>query len=151
DVVSRSGNTYTHVFTAGTLSFEGTKGGNDLGARTLEIRGASDPNPTTVQELIDFVTQALGIQTPSADSLSPIPNDISGQSPGGAVLTNGRIQIVGNNGVDNAISIPLSAFKLTPTGGGAVTAPNLGFGSVQSAKGQSVAADFKVYDSLGIP
>jgi flagellar hook protein FlgE len=151
DVVSRSGNTYTHVFTTGTLSFEGKKGGNDLGARTLQIRGASDPNPTTVQDLIDFVTQALGIQTPSNDSLSPIPNDVSGQSPGGAVLTNGRIQIIGNNGVDNAVSIPLSAFKLTPTGGGTATAPNLGFGSVQTAKGQSVAADFKVYDSLGIP
>jgi flagellar hook protein FlgE len=151
DVVSRSGNTYSHIFAAGTLSFDGTKGGNDLGTRTLEIRGSSDPNPTTVQDLIDFMTDALGIQTPSSDSLSPIPNDKSGQSPGGAVLTNGRIQLIGNNGVDSAISIPLSAFKLTPTGGGAVTAPNLGFGSVQSAKGQSVAADFKVYDSLGIP
>ena len=150
DVVSRSGNTYSHLFTAGTLSFEGKKGGNDLGTRTLEIRDGSDPNPTTVQDLIDFMVQALGIQTPSSDSLSPVPNDISGESPGGSVLTNGRIQLVANNGVDNAVSVPLSAFKLTPTTG-SVTAPNLGFGSIQTAKGQSVAADFKVYDSLGIP
>jgi flagellar hook protein FlgE len=151
DVVSRSENTYTHPFVAGTLTFLGNKGGNSLATRTLQIRGASDPNPTTVQELIDFMQQELGIQTPSSDSLNPIPNDKSGQSPGGVVLTNGRIQLIGNNGVANAIAIPLSAFKMTAASDGAVTQPVLGFGSVQSAKGQSVATTFQVFDSLGIP
>ena len=151
DVVSRDGNTYTHVFEPGELSFTPVKGGRTLGTKTLEIKGASDPTPTTMQDLIDFMKQSLGIQSPADDSHSAIPNDVTGQAPGGLVLTNGRIELVGNNGVDNAISIPLSAFKLTPDGGGNLETPQLGFSSVQSAKGQSAAADFIVYDSLGIP
>ena len=74
-----------------------------------------------------------------------------GKLAGASSLPDGRIQLVGNNGVDNAISISLSALKLTPADNSGVTSPNLGFGSVQSAQGQSAAADFIVYDSLGIP
>jgi flagellar hook protein FlgE len=151
DVVSRDGDTYSHLFVPGELSFTPAKGGTTLGTKTLEIKGASDPNPTTVQDLINFMTQAMGIQSPAADPHDPIPNDASGQPPGGLVLTNGRIELVGNNGVDNAISVPLSAFKLTPDDGSDVQNPQLGFSSVQAAKGESASADFIAYDSLGIP
>ena len=151
DVVTRDGNTYVHLFEPGELSFTPVKGGRTLGTKTLDIKGPSDPSPTTVQDLIGFMTQALGIQAPTDDIHSVIPNDVTGQPPGGLVLTNGRIELVSNNGVDNAISIPLSSFKLTPDSGGTLETPQLGFTSVQSAKGQSAAADFIVYDSLGIP
>ena len=39
--------------------------GRTLGAKTLVIHGAADPNPTTVQDLLDFMTQSLGIDAPS--------------------------------------------------------------------------------------
>jgi flagellar hook protein FlgE len=146
DVTSRNGNTYTHPFQAGTLSFTGSKAGSDLSAKSLTITSTS-----TVQDLIDFVNQALGIQSPASDPSSPIPGDISGQSPGGSVLANGRIQFVGNNGVGNSIAIDSSAFKLTPTAGGNPQTASLGFSSSQAAKGESASTTFQVYDSLGIP
>ncbi|HEY2882371.1 MAG TPA: flagellar hook-basal body complex protein [Pirellulales bacterium] len=151
DVLTRDGSTFTHVFKEGTLSFTPDKGGRQLGTKTLTI-----DNTTTVDNLITFMTQAMGIQPPGADAHTPIPNslavgDPTGKPPGGLVLSDGRIELVGNNGVDNAISVPLSSFKLTPSDGSPVTAPNLGFSSTQTAKGQSAAADFIVYDSLGIP
>ena len=67
------------------------------------------------------------------------------------MLANGRIQIVSNNGVDNAVTIPLSSFVLTPTAGGGNATPNLSFGESQAAKGQTAVSDFVAYDSLGIP
>jgi flagellar hook protein FlgE len=46
--------------------------------------------------------------------------------------------------------VSLSAFQLEDTNGNVVT-PNIGFGTVQEAVGQSAVADFVAYDSLGIP
>jgi flagellar hook protein FlgE len=146
NVLARNGNTYTNEFQAGTLSFTGSKDESNLNPQTLQITGT-----TTVQDLINFMSDALGIQTPGDDTANPIPNDISGQPPGGVVLTDGRIQLIGNDGADNTISVPLSSFKLTPSGGGNVETPSLGFTSMQSAAGQSASTSFQVYDSLGIP
>jgi flagellar hook protein FlgE len=146
DVQSFDGATYNDPFQTGSLSFAGEKGGRTLDAKTLAIS-----NTTTVQDLVDFVTQATGIQPASADSAHPVPGDISGSPQGGSVLANGRIQLVSNNGVDNAVTIPLSSFVLTPTAGGGNAIPNLGFGETQAAKGQTAASDFVAYDSLGIP
>ncbi len=146
NITSRNGNTYTQPFQAGDLSFTGTKGGSDLTAKTLPITGT-----TTVQDLIDFMSQALGIQSPASDPSSPIPLDSSGQSPGGSVLANGRIQLVGNNGAGNTILIDSSGFKMTPTGSTDPQTVNLAFSSTQSAAGESATTTFRVYDSLGIP
>ncbi|HZZ27049.1 MAG TPA: flagellar hook-basal body complex protein [Pirellulales bacterium] len=146
NVLNRNGNTYANLFQPGELSFTGEQNGSNLSPKTLQIT-----NTTTVQDLISFMTDALGIQTPGDDSANPIPNDVTGQPPGGSVLTDGRIQLVGNNGADNSISIPLSAFKLTPTGSTNASTPLMGFSSVQSAAGQSASTSFQVFDSLGIP
>lgn len=146
DVQSFDGATYNTSFQTGSLSFAGQKGGRTLAAKTLAIG-----NTTTVQDLVDFVTQATGIQPATADSAHPVPGDISGSAQGGSVLANGRIQVVSNNGVDNAVTIPLSSFVLTPTAGGGNTTPNLAFAQTQAAKGQTAATDFVAYDSLGIP
>ncbi len=140
------GTNYNSPFQVGTLSFAGQKGGRNLPPKDLTIDSS-----TTVQNLIDFVSQATGIQPAVADSGHPVPGDISGQSQGGLVLANGRLQVISNNGVDNAVDIPLSAFSLTPAGGGDKTTPNLGFLIKQAAKGQTAASDFVAYDSLGIP
>lgn len=145
NVLKRTDNTYTQLFTPGTLSFTGNKGGRTLGTKTLTIT-----NATTVLDLTNFMRDAMGIQTiPGPDPLNPIPGDISGKSPGGSVTANGQLQFVGNNGVENAISIGLSGLQLTTAAG--TTPIDLQFGQAQKAVGQSAAADFVVYDSLGIP
>ncbi len=146
DVQSFDGVNYNSPFQVGTLSFTGQKGGSTLTAKTLNIT-----NTTTVQNLVDFVDQATGIQPPGADTVNPVPGDATtGLAQGGSVLADGRIQIVSNNGVDNAVDIPLSSFTLTPAGG-TPTTPNLAFTSVQQGAGTTVSSDFVAYDSLGNP
>jgi flagellar hook protein FlgE len=151
NVIRRDGFDYENAFSLGTLSFQGRKGG-----RALEAKNFTIGTDTTVQDLIDFMNDAMGIQDTLDDPQHPIPssiNNIPGESialPPGATINGGKIRFVSNNGVDNALSIGLSAFQLTtPTGD--VETPNLSFGTVQEAKGQSAVADFVVYDSLGFP
>jgi flagellar hook protein FlgE len=97
---------------------------------------------------------AMGIVTPpGTDPLNPIPQSETASgvpiNPGGSVTSDGRIRMVGNNGVDNAVDIGLGGFQLTTTSG--TDNINLSFGSFQTAVGQSAVSDFVVYDSLGIP
>jgi len=144
NVLRRNGTTYDHPFTTGELSFTGRKGGRALTEKTLTV-GAT----TTVQDLVDFVDQSLGIQSPADDPTNPIPVDSSGQPPGGSV-TGGKIQFVSNNGTDSAVDISLSAFRLSSGSSGSTT-PSLGFGVTQTAVGSGAVTDFITYDSLGIP
>jgi len=144
-VLKRTGDNYSQLFTNGELSFAGRKGG-----RTLEAKGLTIDATTTVQDLVDFMSNAFGIQQP--DSVNGIqPDSVSGANPGSYILSNGRIQLVGNNGVDNAIDVGISDFRFTPTGSAETQTVNMGFSSVQSAKGQSAVSDFIAYDSLGVP
>ena len=151
DMVRRDEFEYKSVFKEGTLSFAGRKGGRLLEDRDLEIT-----NTTTVQDLMRFMEDAMGIQSPSDDPTNPIPssvNNIPGETgtlAAGAYLQDGKLRYVSNNGTDNALNIDLSAFKLTD-GFGDVSTPNLGFGTLQEANGQSTVADFIAYDSLGLP
>src|SRR6202000_2747765 len=69
---------------------------------------------------------------------------------GVSITSKGQFQFVSNSGVDNAVSIGLSALQLTPTNGTAETVP-LTFNQTQAAVGQSINANFVAYDSLGIP
>lgn len=151
NVVKRDGLDYENVFQVGTLSFTPQKGGRTLGTKSFDITSTS-----TVQDLTNFMQAAMGIQTAIDDPLNPIPgsvNNIQGESgtlAPGVSIHNGAIRVVSNNGVDEATSIDLSAFTLrTPTG--EIDTPNLSFGKIQDAKGQSAVADFIAYDSLGIP
>ena len=70
------------------------------------------------------------------------------------ITSSGEIQIVGNDGTPNAISIGLSALQLTseqhPSTPTTVTV-NLPFNSIQSAAGQGTTASMVAYDSLGMP
>ncbi len=143
DVTFRDGVTYSKPFTTGTLSFTGRKGGRLLQEKGMEITAT-----TTVLELINFMEQSLGIVKSSVDLANPIPDDISGENPGGSI-DDGMIMMVGNNGVDNAINIGLSAMQIS-TGGTADTV-TMPFHSTQTAGGESAVADFLAYDSLGMP
>jgi flagellar hook protein FlgE len=137
----------TPLFDLGQLAFTPSKGDRTLSPRTLTIISTS-----TVQDLMDFMQQATGIQTTADDPLMPtsvdnIPSESGTLSPG-VVLQNGQIRVVSNNGTGNSVSIDPSAFQLTTTTGNLLT-PSLGFTSLQDPVGESAVADFLAYDSLG--
>jgi flagellar hook protein FlgE len=156
DIVKREGEglgvSYSPVFEVGTLSFTGNKGGRDLTTKEFIITPE-----TTAQDLVTFMTQATGIRGSSADPVHAIPGSAADNSTdrtpvfsaGGSII-NGRFQFVSNNGTGNAVDVPLDAFQLTNTSG-IISNPQLDFGSVQEAIGESATTDFIVYDSLGIP
>jgi flagellar hook protein FlgE len=151
NVLRRDGFDFEQLFQIGTLSYQGRKGGRALSRKEFTVAADS-----TIQDLMNFMNEAMGIQDSIDDPQHPIPgstNNIPGElstlSPG-ATLNGGKIRFVSNNGIDNALSIGLSGFQLTDLNGD-VTNPNLSFGRIQEAKGQSAVADFIVYDSLGFP
>jgi flagellar hook protein FlgE len=99
---------------------------------------------------------SLGIVSDSGDSTNPILASLN-QIPGeggtiqpNAYISNGALRFVSNTGVDNGVTIDLTSFRLRDANG-TVTTPNLGFGTIQEAKGQSAVTDFIAYDSLGLP
>lgn len=152
DVIRRDGLNYENMFEPGTLTFQPRKGGRLLAAREFVITDDTD-----VQQLLNFMEEAMGIQKALADPTNPIPgsvNNIPGDATtlqvGGSVTTDGQIRIVGNNGVDNAIEIGLAAMQFTAADNTGSTV-NLSFSSLQDAVGQSAVSDFIAYDSLGTP
>lgn len=145
NVLRRDGGSYEQAFQLGTLEFAGRKGGRTLSTKEFEISEQS-----TVQDLMDFMEDAMGIQKPmgiAADQEIPVDAG-SGREPGGFV-ENGRINLVSNNGVANALDIGLSAMLIN-TGSG-VANVDLPWATVQDAVGESAVTDFLAYDSLGIP
>ncbi len=151
NVTRRDGLDYLNPFKEGTLTFKARKGG-----RVTPDAEFTVTSTTTVQDLMSFISDVTGIQTDSNDAANPIiasKNNIVGE--GGTVfpgvyISNGRLRVVANTGVDNAIDIDLTSFRLKDSTGN-VTTPNLAFGSVQEAAGRSATADFVAYDSLGLP
>jgi flagellar hook protein FlgE len=139
----------TPLFDLGELEFTPSKGDRTLSSRSLTITAT-----TTVQDLMDFIQQASGIQTTTDDPLMPTSvNSITGEtlplSPG-VVLFNDQIRVVSNNGTGNAVDIDSGSFRLTTTSGNLMS-PNLGFATLQDAVGESAVADFVAYDTLGMP
>jgi flagellar hook protein FlgE len=151
NVIRQNGFDYTNPFQLGTLTFQGRKGGRALETKPFEVTASS-----TVQDLVTFMEQSMGIQSVTNDSANPIPpsvNTIAGETgilTAGAYIQNGQIRFVSNNGVDNALSIDLTSFRMT-NADGSVNIPNLAFSSIQEAQGQSTVADFITYDTLGMP
>jgi flagellar hook protein FlgE len=150
NVVKRDELNYNQIFAEGVLEFTARKGGRQLETQTFTVDSSS-----TVQNLIDFIEDSVGIQSAEDDQDMPSSeNNIVGEAgdlnPGGSVTGDGRIRFISNNGEGNAVTIGLSAFINTESDG-TVSTPNVGFTSTQSAVGTSAVADFIVYDSLGIP
>ncbi|EAQ82029.1 flagellar hook protein FlgE [Blastopirellula marina DSM 3645] len=152
DVVKRDGLNFESMFSEGTLTFKGSKGDRTLNEKTFTVT-----DTTIVQDLIEFLEASLGIQPSVNGNSNPIPgseNNIADEtgdlSQGIYITTEGRIRVVSNNGVDNGVDIGLSSFQLD-NGSGVVQNPNLNFGVIQEAVGESAVADVIVYDSLGVP
>jgi flagellar hook protein FlgE len=141
EVVSRSGADYNHLFGLGELTFSGDKGGRQLAERTLTIT-----NSTTVQDLLTFMDESMGVLKSAPEDT--FPDDSI--TYGGELTIDSRLQITSNMGIENALSIDLSAFRFKPTGGVSEVV-QLPFSSVQEANGEGATADFIVYDSLGTP
>jgi flagellar hook protein FlgE len=129
----------TPAFAAGeTLRLDGaTKGGARVPEAELEITGA-----TTVQDLMDFLTAAMGIQ--QTGSANP-----DGSTPGVTVdAATGIISIVGNTGTQNDLVLrPGDLVVLDADGVSRGEAFNTD--KVESADGESVRTTMVIYDSLG--
>ncbi|MFI4875509.1 MAG: flagellar hook-basal body complex protein [Blastopirellula sp. JB062] len=152
DVVKRDGLNFEQMFQEGSLTFKGSKGDRALEEKTFTVT-----DTTIVQDLIEFLEASLGIQpsvngnsNPIPGSENNIPDETGDLSQGIYITTEGRIRVVSNNGVDNGIDIGLSSFQLD-NGSGVIQNPNLNFGVIQDAVGESAVADVIVYDSLGVP
>ena len=149
DMVVRSGESYVpNFFAAGTLTFAAEKDGVDIAPKTLAITGdplvAGGPG-TTVQELIDFMRDAMGIDTTSDVPATPFP------TAGSVSIVNGKIVITSNLGEENAIEVPLTAFRLQPTGATTAQTLPVSFSETQPADGPGTSTEMMVFDSLGLP
>jgi flagellar hook protein FlgE len=137
------GTNYVDLFHAGTLQFTGSKGPNgglDLATKELTITSA-----TTVQDLINFMQQSLGIQLSSPDPVHPLSGN-----PGGSLTGESRLQFESNEGVNNEVSVNQNSFRLIDSTGTPQTVA-LNFSSAQAADGAGTSSEMIVYDSLGIP
>ncbi len=141
EVIVRSGDVYMTPFEEGVLSFAGEKDGVSLSEKELTIEAT-----TTVQNLIDFMRDALGIDQESSLSTIPFPQPI-----GNVEIVNGQLRVTSNMGEENAIDIPLTAFKITPTGEQVNSTIALNFNATQTANGPGTSSEFIAYDSLGLP
>lgn len=143
DVLRRTSSGYEQLFHEGTLQFTGQKGG-----RTLETKEFTITSETTVQDLIDFMSQALGIQSVGS---SKVDGSTSTVTPGGTIDADGHIILTGNNGVDNAIEIDLAGITMTYEEDGVTHTEtiDMGWTEKQEAVGTGAVTDTVVYDSLG--
>lgn len=99
-----------------------------------------DAATTTVQDLLDFIEDALGI----------VPGQVypDGSTSGVAIDGAGVITVTGNIGQDNTIMIDDSDFRLLDTAGAEIQ-EGLTFTQTQLADGESVTTTAAVFDSLG--
>ena len=140
NLVRREGSNYDNVFVdTGVISFTAKKGGRTLDTKTFTVTPTS-----TVQDLINFMEDAMGIR-----ELDEQGNGLPGNI-GGTITSDGRLRFVSNMGKDNALDIGLASFALRTSTGAAETV-SLPFATTQIANGESAVTDFVVYDTLGIP
>ncbi|ODA36836.1 flagellar hook protein FlgE [Planctopirus hydrillae] len=124
----------TNYFNVGeTLTFAPRKGGRVVEEQSFTVTATS-----TLADYVNFMNNTLGIQSGAG-----IPNDATTGGQPGVTLTGGQIQVVGNTGSQNDISITAGDLK---TNGAVVP---LSFTKSESSNGESAATEFIVYDSLG--
>ncbi|NOZ39113.1 MAG: flagellar hook-basal body complex protein [Planctomycetes bacterium] len=141
DLVIRVGETYVDsFFKEGTLTFSAQKDGSDVDPKELAITPTTD-----VLELMTFIRETLGIDTQSSEQDTPFP------TAGSVSLLGGQIVITSNLGEENAVEVPLTAFRMEPSDGSDATTLPLTFNETQLADGPGTTTEMIVYDSLGLP
>ncbi|MDA1013698.1 MAG: flagellar hook-basal body complex protein [Planctomycetota bacterium] len=123
------------LFTAAQeLNFAPQKGGRSSDPQKLTITAT-----TVVNELLTLMDNTFGIHTGGT-----VPDDgLAATQPGVTVTAAGRIQVLGNMGTDNRITI--DAGDVTLNG---LDVP-LDFTTVNGANGESSTSTFTVFDSVG--
>lgn len=131
----------TAMFSVGQrirLTSDASKGGGGLPEADLEISAT-----TSVQDLMNFLDLALGIQDTGS-------NNPDGSTPGVTVdPATGVIRIVGNVGTENNLQISTGDLRLIDTDGTTSLGAAFETNQVASADGESVRTTVSVFDSLG--
>ncbi len=143
NVSTFDGTNYVDLFNTGTLQFTGSKGAD--GGLNLPTKELAITSATTVADLIDFMQQALGIQTSNTDPDHPLTGN-----PGGTLTGDSRIEFESNDGIANASNVKQTAFQLIGTDGSPQSVA-LPFSITQQANGAGTSSEMIAYDSLGIP
>lgn len=116
-----------------TITVNGVKrGGRDVPNESFVVGTTG----TTVADFLAWMDQVLGIDTTAG---------VAG-NPGTAVTVDGRLELRGNAGTENALSIPAGSIVST----GSTNAP-FSFLETQAANGESATTTFILFDSLGTP
>lgn len=139
DVLAGS-TTGTQMFPSGsTISIAATKGNRTTATKELTVTAT-----TTVQDYLDFMQGALGIETVATDA-----NVNQGITPDPGITLNadGTLTVVGNLGSNNDFTFKNASIKVTD--GTTATNPFLWQDKTASATGESVVTSTTVYDSLG--
>lgn len=134
----------TPAFTPGeVLTLAGTKGGRTLSSSTFTVAAGS-----TVQNLMTFFQQGMGIDT----TVPPTTPPAGAALEPGAVLNTAHLVLTGNTGTQNALAIT-GAGLTSSTGGSPLSFADgtdaAGFTS--NPTGESVHTSFEAFDSLGTP
>jgi flagellar hook protein FlgE len=125
------------------ISFNGTKGGREVGEQTFTVTAAS-----TLGDLMAFMQGGLGIDATFTPAGAPTP----GVTVEPGVTANSiQLGITGNVGTENALAIPASGF-LNQLGTGPLSFTEGSIGTFTSnPTGESISTSFVAYDSLGTP
>ena len=139
----------TPLFTVGQqFTLKGSKGGRETPERTFTVAAGS-----TVQDLLTFYQQGLGIDTTVPDDGNPLTPTAGGViEPDTADPTSARLVVTGNLGKDNALQMPASAFT-DATGAAPLTFADgtNAAGLTSNPTGESIHTAYVGYDSLGTP
>ncbi len=144
-----SSGTFEQIFETGTLEFNATKGGNAIKQQELTV-----DNTTTLQELLLFMKDSMGIRDASqaaglVTDQGVLGKTINGGNPGGSVL-DGAVYLLGNTGEDNELKIASSGLIHIDDQGNRSTV-DLPWNAAQDPIGTSITTDLPVYDTLGSP
>ncbi len=116
--------------------------GSQRGTKTIPTASLDITSTTTVQEMIDFLNAALGVNT----SISANPD---GNVPGVSLdPATGVLTVVGNTGEVNDLDFRSSDFRIL-NADGTVSSTPFTFAREAEADGESVRNTFVVFDSLG--
>jgi flagellar hook protein FlgE len=126
------------IKTGDVLNFTPQVGGTTLPSESLTVTAT-----TTLGQLASLMDGALGIQ--SGNGIPNDPNKVGGPGQPGVDIVNGQIEVTGNMGTANDITVAVG--DLTDNG----TAMPINFNKDETANGESATTNFVVYDSLGTP
>lgn len=117
--------------------------GAEKGGRALPTAQLSVTATTTIQDYLNFLDDALGLD-PTAGA------NPDGKTPGASFnAATGVISIVGNIGAKNDISLASGQIIQRNAAGAAISTPPFTLTKAAAADGESVRTSFVVYDSLG--